>query len=605
MIDPRVQLNIPFPPEKQEKLAELIEGMEREQLFWLHGYLQALLQTALTKSLPENSLSGESTPEIPQQTITILFGTHTGNCRKLSQLLLERLGEAGIIAGTFDMDTYRPRQIANERYLLIIVSTHGEGTPPLAAEGFYEYIHGKRVPLLETLNYAVLALGDRSYFHFCKTGADIDSRLEDLKAKRIIPRADCDIDFTDQASAWIDEIVLKLKTDLQAKAISVKPTQDFTKSKTVPRQATRQHPVEAEIAELINLNGRGSSKSTYHIEMVTEPGALHFKPGDALGIWPKNDPALAGRFIDKLPFDREQVVNCKGEDLSIINFLTHHAEITSVSRDTLERYHTLGPNKKIKVLLEDPEKLRNFLRGPDFLDLLHLFPSNLNAQQIVDILRPLQPRLYSIASSLRMFTNDIHLTVGLVRYNGDGRIRKGAGSSFLGERVKKDDKISVFVEENENFRLPVDAASNIIMIGPGTGMAPFRAFMQEREITGGKGKNWFFYGDRNFSTDFLYQTDWQTWRKKGLLTHIDLAFSRDQSDKIYVQNKLKTKSKQVFKWIEEGASVYVCGDSSKMAPDVQKAFTEIIRKEAGKSPDDARAYIKELRRQKRYLEDVY
>ena len=600
---------LPFPPDKQEKLDELLQDLSTSQIYWLHGYLQGILSSKKDES-PKDS-EDNTKPEAPDfanisSEVTVLFGTETGNSRKIAGQLVEEAEKAGIKTILADMNNYQPNRLKNEKNLLVIVSTHGEGEPPLAAEDFYNFIHSKRAPKLEGIRYSVLALGDKSYVDFCQTGSDIDKRLHELGAERISPRVDCDVDFATGSQTWINDVLKDLNTLSKDRQKNIpRISVNGSSNPSGNNQPTRTNPVETEIVELINLNGKGSSKETYHIELLFDNDKIAYRPGDALGIWPVNDPSLANSIIKKTKLNPGTPVNFEENATTLEDVIVNRAEINSLTRDNLVKYNELVHSEKLKIILNDTVQLKKYLWGRDILDLLTEYPADLSADQLVSILRKLQPRLYSLASSTSMFPGEAHLTVGMINYHKNRRQRKGTCTSYIGERIGRDTRLKVFIDQNERFKLPADPEKDIIMIGPGTGVAPFRAFMQEREMQGKKGKNWLFFGDRNFTTDFLYQTEWQQWHKRGLLDRIDLAFSRDQKEKVYVQHKMQQHSHSLYKWIEEGANLYVCGDRQYMAPDVQMALTSIIEREGGLSQEKAAEYVKTLKKQNRYIEDVY
>ncbi len=604
----------PVPPEKLEKLNEILQDLNTSQLYWLHGYLQGIL-VSKNAGITENtngaellknlsSLENKDLPNISPE-ITVLFGTETGNSRKIAGQLVEEAEKAGIKTILADMNNYQTTRLKNEKNLLVIVSTHGEGEPPLAAEEFYNFIHNKKVPKLDQLRYSVLALGDKSYVDFCQTGSDIDKRLHELGAEKILPRVDCDVDFSEPSRTWIKDVLENLNTTSDQQQKNLQVTVNSNSGISSENQATRTNPVEAEVAELINLNGKGSTKDTYHIELLFDNDNIAFQPGDSLGIWPVNDPILATNIMKKLKLSPGTPVTFGESSGTLEEMLINKAELNLLTRDNVEKYNELARSEKLAAIISDTARLKKYLWGRDILDLLTDYPAKISADQLMSILRKLQPRLYSLASSQTLYPGEAHLTVGMVNYLLNRRHRKGTCSSFLGERMGTETRLNVYVDQNERFKLPADPETDIIMIGPGTGVAPFRAFMQEREAREKKGKNWLFFGDRNFTTDFLYQTEWQRWHKNGLLDRIDVAFSRDQKEKVYVQHRMWQNSANLFKWIEEGAHLYVCGDRQHMAPDVQNALTRIVEKEGGLSQEKASEYIKTLKKQSRYVEDVY
>ena len=538
--------------------------------------------------------------------IAVLFGSQTGNAEKLARLLHGRLLEEGFAARLEGMDSYKPARLKREACLIAVVSTHGEGDPPDNALQFYEFLHGRKAPKLEGLRYSVLALGDTSYEFFCKTGRDIDSRLAELGAIRLHPRVDCDVDYEEAAARWMEDIISALRQTRGPRAEAAIPHSAGPEPVTA---YSRKYPFPATLLESIPLTGPGSSKDVRHIELSIEDSGLTYEPGDALGVVPSNWPERVAELIDALGLTPETpVTEPDGAELSLETALLHHYEITAITRPFLERYAELAESRELAELLkkENRTQLRDFIYGREILDVVQGYPvPGITAQRFVALLRKLPARLYSIASSLNANPGEAHLTVAVVRYESHGHQRQGVASTFLADRVNESGQVPVYVNSNPNFRLPKDPDTPIIMIGPGTGVAPFRAFLAEREATGASGRNWLFFGDRNFSSDFLYQREWLDHRKNGLLTRIDVAFSRDDADKIYVQHRMLEKSRELYGWLEEGAHFYVCGDAERMAPDVHETLLSIVAKEGGFSRERAEDYVKELQSAKRYQRDVY
>jgi sulfite reductase (NADPH) flavoprotein alpha-component len=599
-----------FPLSNQQAalLEQLLNSLDNTKLYWLHGYIQGLIQSRAgslsgtsggNDSLHINSKNEDQSAAL-KPPVTILYGTHTGNSRKIASRLHQQLQMAGHSSRLADMSEYKSKDLKTEKFLLIIISTHGEGQPPLAAEEFYEYIHSPRSSKLPGLSFAVLALGDKSYFNYCKTGADVDLRLEELGATRLIPRHECDLDFNEPSQQWINNIIQALPVASPVSGITSQPAGN----PFVAELPGRGNPVEASVFTKIKLNGRNSEKKTYHLELQLPSEHMVYEPGDSIGIIPVNDRGLVREIIHLLHTDSELPVIFGQSSGSLGHILANEVELAKLTRDNLEQYGKIAALPDLDLTISDKDKMSALLYGSTWADLLRLYPSGISPEQFLSIARPIQPRLYSIASSARAYPGEVHITVSQVNYNLHGKAHAGVCSTYLAELPETDEKLRVFFETNDSFRLP-SGDTDIIMIGPGTGVAPFRAFMQEREDTGAKGKNWLFFGDWRFTSDFLYQTEWQDWHKKSLLNNIDLAFSRDQQHKIYVQHRMLEKSREVYQWIENGAKIYVCGDMKNMAAGVNKAFVEIVSREGGLSYDKALEYVKNLRREKRYMEDVY
>jgi sulfite reductase (NADPH) flavoprotein alpha-component len=595
-----------LPPSLDETtLQQLTASLTPQQLVWLSGYFygQATSGAASTGTVPAAIPNAAAAPA-PAEKLTILYGSHTGNGKKIAEQAAEAAAARGLKAEVRDMNDYPGRQLAQEQNLLVVVSTHGEGEPPVSAEELHQFIGGPRAPKLPNLKFSVLALGDTSYLHFCQTGKDFDERLAKLGGTRLLERIDADVAYKPAAAHWITTVLDKL-TAASPAASATSPAAVVAEPQPTA-QFSSENPWPAKILESIQLNGRGSDKETYHIELDLAGSGLAYAPGDALAVVPVNHHPLveevlrAGRLSDTAP------VQLGSESLPLAAALASRRELTVLTRDVLERYAVLAPHAELQGLLGDNARLQPYLYGRDVADLLTDFPTDqLTPQLLADTLRPLPTRAYSIASSLLAHPDEVHLTVGAVRYEAFGRRKHGVCSSFLADRVAVGDEVRVFVERNEYFKLPQDSATDIIMVGAGTGIAPFRAFVEERAELGASGRNWLLFGNPHFTTDFLYQAEWQQQLKRGGLAKLDVAFSRDQAEKVYVQDRLLENSRDVFGWLENGAQFYVCGDKSRLGQAVQTALTQVVQKEAGLSPEAAAAYVKNLRKQRRYLEDVY
>lgn len=593
--------SLPLKEQQQKALEQLTQGITSSEALWLSGYFYGLHQS-LSKSegQPANNPEPQKNNSLP---LTILYGTHTGRSAAIAQSLHEKALKLNIKSSVYPMDEYNVRQLKNEKNILVIVSTHGEGDPPLMAEDFYQYITGKRTPRLEGVTYSVLALGDKSYKHFCKTGIDIDRAFSRAGASPILPVETCDVDYEAKANQWIEKTLSILN---KQNSVS-QPIDTTTGDQSVPDthpEYNRHNPFEAEILDKVRITGRESDKEVYHLEISLEGSGLTYEPGDALGVIAQNPRNLVEDILKELNYQGSEKIETHAGKVSLQEALEHHYEITVLTRDILEKYAAHTQFEPLQELLNDEQELEKWLYGHDLLDLLHEFPFPIKADNLIQLLRPLPPRLYSISSSQAAVGEEVHITVSKVQFNNKGRTRVGACSGFLSENIEPGDKLLVYIEKNYNFRLP-ENGDPVIMIGAGTGIAPYRAFMQHRKTLGQKGNSWLFYGDRKFSSDFLYQTEWQKYLKEGILEKIDLAFSRDQEQKVYVQHRLLEKQEQLFQWIKKGAYIYLCGDRKKMAPDVEKTLTEIIQKQGGMTPEKAKEYLHQLKRQKRFKIDVY
>ena len=580
--------NTPLSSSVSEKLASLFSEMQADEINWLREHLNALAQKAADKA----------------SELLILYGTESGNAESLAEQTLEKANKLGFKAKISNMAEISLATLKKADNLLVIVSTWGEGDPPETAADFYEAFMADSAPKLDSINYSVLALGDTSYEHFCKIGKDFDARLESLGGNRLFERKDCDVDFDDDFAEWSDGALKAFSSvlTLDSNNSSVSKT-----TKTAVKYS-RKNPCQSELSERINLNGTGSAKETMHLEFDLSGTGLTYEAGDSLAVQPKNSDELVSTLLETTQFDPSTSVSIKDETYSLGEALKSVLDITTLSVPFLTRYNAIANNQALAGLLDDEDKsnIQNYINGRDLIDVLIDYPAKeLTAQSLVDLLRKLPPRLYSIASSQKANPDSVHLTVAVVRYETHGREREGVCSTFLSNRLDLDTTADVFVTPNKNFKLPENTDAPIIMVGPGTGIAPFRAFMQERKALGAKGKNWLFFGDQHFITDFLYQAEWQAYQKEGLLNKIDLAFSRDQKEKVYVQDKMLANASELYAWLESGAYFYVCGDASRMAHDVDKALHQIVQEQAGLSEEAAAEYIKKMKSEKRYLRDVY
>lgn len=591
----------PFSDKQSAQLGEALTGLDSGQLQWLSGYFAGLFHSSAVTLPGDNSAIAGAAMEAPK--LQILFGSHTGNCEALAKDLAQAAKERGIEVDVADMTTFKTRDLKKISNLAVLVSTHGIGEPPVQAEDLYHFLHSKKAPDLSHIKFSVLALGDSSYVDFCKTGKDFDAILEKLGAQRVSPRIDCDVDFEDEAEQWKTDLLRHLsKTETTNVAVEISGNRSAENN---PPKYTRKNPFEATIIEKINLNGRGSSKETIHLELDLEGSGLTYEPGDALGVYGANPPSLVEGVLRVTDLSGEEAVESHSGLKSLKEALTYDYELTPLSSTSLAKYAELSGSKTLKSILSDNEKVLTYLPGRDMLDLLKEVPYKLKGSELLSVLRKNTPRMYSIASSQSAVEDEVHLLVSVVRYEAYGRCKEGLCSSTLANRLEVDDKVKVFVDKNSRFKLPENPEAPIIMVGPGTGVAPFRAFMQHRETAGNKGKSWLFFGDRNFTTDFLYQTEWQQYLKEGILTKADVAFSRDQKQKHYVQHRMLEQGKELFDWLENGAHFYVCGDAKLMAKDVDNALKEIIQKFGGITPEKAQDYIKYLQVSNRYQTDIY
>ena len=587
----------PFDAASAERLRPILTGLDAAQRMWLSGYLAGSVAPALPARTEAATRS--------RPVATILYGSQSGNCERIARLLGEKLSQRHIGFTLLDMMDCRKARLQETRNLIVIVSTHGDGDPPERALPFQEWLHAPRAPRLEQLAYCVLALGDRSYEKFCETGRQFDARLEALGARRIQPREDCDVDFETQAHRWMDAVLATIAAQSGVEAVAVTPDTE-ARTASIAIAHTRKNPFHAEVLANQRLTARHSTKDVRHIELSLEGSHIRYEPGDAIGIVPRNREEDVDEVLEAARFSAESAVSMDSQALPLRQALIEHLEIGPVTGSFLQRYAQATGNDALPALCASPENVQQYVRGRHLADLVREHaPAGLTPQSFVQLLRPLAPRLYSIASSQRANPEDVHLTVSVVEYESLQARRRGVVSGFLAALGANGDPAPIYLHRNAGFRLPQDPRTAVIMIGPGTGVAPFRGFLAEREAIGAGGRNWLFFGDRTLESDFLYQSEWLEWRKSGLLTRLDVAFSRDQVEKLYVQHRLREHGAALWGWLQEGAHVYVCGDAEHMAPDVNSALLEVARRHGGLSEEQAAEYLTGLQRDRRYQKDVY
>ena len=594
------QLN-PFPSDQQKLLTNLLVNATSEQLSWLSGYLTGLTQVTSNSNKVSLPVAEQQLHAEPTKTLTILYGTHTGHSESIALQLQKKATQKGIPVQLSSLDDYKVRNLNKEEHLALIVSTHGEGEPPLMAEALHEYIVKNSKANLQKLNYSVLALGDRSYNRFCQTGIDFDKAFKKLGGKEILPIVKCDVDYEANATKWINEILLKL--DFSIETPDILTQKEHNKQTTI--KYSRLNPFYAEVLDKRKITGRGSDKEVWHVELSLEGSGLEYEPGDTVGILTNNPPELVNQILNYTGFSPNTTITTKYDDVTLYEALFHHYEITVLNKKLIEDYGKLTANDDLKKLIQTNDALEEYLYGHDLLDLLQDYPGKITPYQLTAILRYLPPRLYSISSSCETNPDEVHITVSKVDFEHKNRQHKGACSTYLSERIMENEKVPVYIEKNINFRLPKEDNTPIIMIGAGTGVAPYRAFLQELEGKGRRNNSWLFFGERTFTQDFLYQVEWQKYLQKGVLGKIDLAFSRDQKEKIYIQHKLKEKASEVYGWIQKGAHLYICGNRKKMFNDVQNTLLDIIKTQGGITSEKAAEYLHTLRKEKRYQTDVY
>lgn len=611
--------NSPFTEGQATQINELLQTLTPEQKVWLSGYLVANQQLTSGTSETQGSQIGaiskdtetmlqqnEPTIQPEKRAITLLYGSETGNAQGLAEIFEERLSNIGHNVTLKAMDEFKPKNLKNVEDLFIITSTQGEGDPPDNAAELHEFIHGRKAPKLEGVRFSVLALGDQTYEFFCQTGRDFDKKLEELGAERLYERVDCDVDYEEDAEKWMANVINTIDSAPEGTQSEQVVSESIKSAKE--KKYSKANPYQAEVLENINLNGRGSNKETRHIEFLLDNFGEEYEVGDCLVVLPQNDPALVELLMSTLGWDPGDQIQISedGDTISLEEALTSYFEITKLTKPLLQNAAAYFDNEALEDKVQDSEWIQNYIEGRDFIDLLNDFPpEELEPEDLYQILRKLPPREYSISSSYQSLPDEVHITVGAVRYNTHGRDRSGVCSVQFAERIQPGDTVPIYLKRNPNFKFPKDGDTPVIMIGPGTGIAPFRAHMQEREEYGYKGNTWLFFGDQHFTTDFLYQTEWQEWLKDGVLEKMNVAFSRDTDQKVYVQHRIAEHSKEFNKWLEKGASIYICGDEKNMAKDVHQAIRNVLVKEQNLTEEDAESYLKQMKKDKRYQRDVY
>ncbi len=580
------------------------------QAAWLSGYFAALSAQGVAPAFDAGAVQAQPAAQASTLPLmTILFGSQTGNGEGLAHQLQEQAAAKGFNARVQDMSDYTPANLASEKLLFVIVSTHGEGDPPVAAEELHAYLKSDDAPRLENLQYAVFALGDTSYELFCQTGKDFDRFLENLGAQRLMDRFDSDVDFEELGAGWIAKVLEQYQSICGESGEKPKPSAEVLEFPSKGKsQYSKTNPYPADVLVSVNLSGEGSAKQNQHLEVDFGNSGLTFEPGDALGVYPKNNPAYVNELLAALKYDESEQVTIGKETVELREALLSKLDITGLSRVLVEKYAELVGSNDLKTLFDDDHKddFKEYTWGRQIIDLVEdAPPAGIAPQEFVDVLRKMPGRLYSIASSMSKHKNQAHLLVAAVRYRSHDRDREGVCSTFLAGRAEDNEKLLIYVQPNKVFGLPDDSGVPMIMIGPGTGVAPFRAFLQEREATGARGKNWLFFGDQHKATDYAYEHEWEEMMQSGVLTRLNAAFSRDQAAKIYVQNHMMENAREIYGWLEEGAHFYVCGDAERMAVDVHKALINIVAAEGGRSQEQAEEYVKALEKARRYQRDVY
>ncbi len=589
---PLLPRNAPFAPEDIDILNSVVARTTPLQRSWLAGFFAGFEAAQGGQAQPQPAAAAK--PRVP---LTVLYASESGNAEALAMKTKKLAQKHGLDARIFDMADADMAVLAKAKNLMVFASTWGEGDPPSRAADFYTALMGEGAPRLEDVRFAVLALGDTAYAQFCATGKAIDARLEALGAKRAADRMDLDLDFAKQAAEWTEGALAKLAPE-DAGATATVVHVDFKGGAHLPDDEplyTAENPLQAEIAALINLSGTGSTRETWHVEIATDAPGFSYKPGNSIGILPENDPDLALELAEAVGL---------GAEGNAVKKLRESYDVTTLSRSLVEAYAKLTGRTDVAKLGE-PKAFAEFAADRQLVDLFERYPEKLSEVQLFGLLRPLPGRLYSVASSLSAHPGEAHLLVGAVRWESHGKKRRGVASTYFADRRRIGEGVRVYVKPNRHFRLPDDSARPIIMIGAGTGVAPYRAFVEERIEQGAKGKSWLVFGERNYTNDFLYQLEWQEHLESGALGRIDVAFSRDQPEKIYVQQRLWEERAEVLRWVADGAHIYVCGDEKGMGRDVDVMLARILADAARGDDEAGRAKLKELSKAGRYQRDVY
>ncbi|MGM0906245.1 MAG: assimilatory sulfite reductase (NADPH) flavoprotein subunit [Pseudomonadota bacterium] len=587
----------PLTAVQRQALEELLQTLDLTQKVWVSGYFAGLI----------NSNTPPDTTQQAAEELIILFGSQTGNAKHLAFELHEKATRQGVPSSVVDMADFKPQRLKKVHYLVIVTSTHGEGEPPDNAILLHQFLRSKRAPQLKKLNYAVIGLGDSSYQYFCQTAIDFDISLEALGAHRLLATATLDVDYENQAKSWQQQLTTLIKSvfpeqskQTQTSSSLIRASAEFSSAGKFGKANT----FSATVLTQQKITAYNSGKDIRHLELQVDSTDFHYKPGDALGVYFDNHSELVTEILEQTGTDSNTVVTVQEQSVSLRDALTEKLELTRPGPTFVEHWAKLTNCHQLKQLTEKRKNVIEWLANRQVIDIVRQFPAVIQPQQLVDSLLPLQPRLYSIASAQEEAEDEVHLTVAVVRYTSFDHIHHGAASGYL-SRLQIGDTLKVYVEPNRYFRLPQNTETPVIMVGAGTGIAPFRAFLQARESSGAPSRNWLFFGNPHFTRDFLYQTEIQRYLKGNLLTHIDLAFSRDQEQKIYVQHRLLERGNEVWRWLQDGAHFYICGDAQYMAKDVEQTLVNIISTHGDYNNSQARSYLEDLRQNQRFQKDIY
>ncbi|KZX79377.1 sulfite reductase subunit alpha [Oleiphilus sp. HI0009] len=576
-----------------------------DQKQWMGGFLAGLHTRLLINNDGAQAGASQSAP-VAQKAISIIVGTQTGNSETVAEDAAELALSQGLAPTVYDMDDVTLDMLSATERLLVVTSTYGEGEMPDNAQNLWDQVEADDAPRFENMFYSVLALGDTNYDDFCLAGQQWDERLAELGATRVEDRVDCDIDFEAAAEAWIEKVIPTIASKGRDGGVSGAAAEPVS-AKNEKSKFNRNNPLQAKLVNKRLLNKEGSSKEIVHYEFSLGDSGETYNAGDALNVIALNQPSLVEACLAVFGVDDAESVPYKEQNYTAADVLKAHLEIRTPSKDLVIELAKRSGDQELTRLVEnnDTEALNDFLWGKDVVDLLKAYKGDMRFAEFVALSKPLAPRAYSISSSINAHENEVHLTIGSVRYDHDGRDYMGVCSTYLADLVEDGQEVACYFSPNKSFSVPEDNSAPMIMVGPGTGIAPFRAFLEERQARQAGGDNWLFFGDRNRATDYIYEEEMEAMKASGLLTTLDLAFSRDQEEKVYVQDLMKQSGAEFFEWLERGAYFYICGDAYRMAKDVDAALHDIIAEHGNMSAEQADAYLADLKKQKRYVRDVY
>ncbi|WGE31988.1 assimilatory sulfite reductase (NADPH) flavoprotein subunit [Actinobacillus genomosp. 2] len=587
---------------------QVLANLNHLQLAWLSGYAWAKAQgvKSIGEHFAKNTSDSTALVATEPLKVAVLSASQTGNAKSVADKLTERLTAIGVNVTRTSLKDYKAKNIADEKLVLLVTSTQGEGEAPEEGVLLLKLINGKKAPKLDRLQFAVLGLGDSSYPNFCQAGKDFDRRFEELGGSRLFDRVDADLDFQATADQWINEIVdiIKAKNN-EGVTANLASTTSQSSVATNQSKYNKENPFPATLITNQRITAKDAEKDVRHLEFDLSGSDLSYQSGDVLGVYFENDPALVNEILTAIGLTGEEQVTLQDQTLPLSTALQTQFELTQNTVAFVRNYAALANHSELDAIVANSEQLQNFVQNTPLVDVLNRYPATLSAEQFIALLRPITPRLYSISSAQAEVSEEVHLSVGVVRYEHNGKARAGGASSYLADRVEEDGQVRIFIKHNDNFKLPQDSSKPIIMIGSGTGIAPFRSFVQQRAADEAEGKNWLIFGNQHFASDFLYQTEWQQFAKDGFLHKYSFAWSRDQEQKIYVQDKIREEAKTLWQWLQQGAYIYVCGDASRMAKDVNQALLDVIAQQGNLNADEAEEYLDNLREEKRYQRDVY